>query len=566
MTHTPPPPMSNLVPPTAPFTPEQRAWLNGFFAGLVSLDHASVTALSPQQSAALMPGIAAQPSGPSDDGDDGEAPWHDQTLPLAERMTLAANRPLRRRMMAAMAQQDCGQCGYNCQDYSDALFFGKEKRLNLCVPGGKDTARMLKTLYAEMANAPPIGNPGIVNSRDSSHDTSHDERPTPTSSPGTSSPGMSSSGMGPGRSRDDPAAATFISRSRLNKPGSEKETWHLEFDLTGSGIDYAVGDSFGLYPTNDPTLVDAIIALLDAEADFPVNGRGLRDALLDSVSLSPAPDTLFQLISYITGGERRQKAKALASGEDPDSDAETLDVLGALEKFSGIRPDPEAFIEALDPLQPRLYSISSSPKVDPRRLSLTVDAVRYRIGQRVRLGAASTFLAERAAPGDILKVYVQKAHSFGLPADPSIPVIMIGPGTGIAPFRAFLHERTATKASGRNWLFFGHQRSGCDFFYEDELTAMKATGVLTRLTLAWSRDGDQKIYVQDRMREVGRDLWAWLADGAHVYVCGDAKRMAKDVERALVDIVAQFGARSTDEAIAFVADLKKKGRYQQDVY
>ena len=232
-----------------------------------------------------------------------------------------------------------------------------------------------------------------------------------------------------------------------------------------------------------------------------------------------------------------------------------------------MRPDPEAFIEALDPLQPRLYSISSSPKVDPGRIALTVDTVRYPINGRTRLGVASTFLADRVEPGDRLKVYVQKAHALRrCPPIPSVPIIMIGPGTGVAPFRAFLHERMATKAPGRNWLFFGHQRSDYDFFYEDELTGMKAARVLTRLTLAWSRDGEQKIYVQDRMREVGRDLWAWLAEGAHVYVCGDAKRMAKDVERALVDVVANFGVRSTDEAVAFVADLKKTGRYQQDVY
>ena len=165
-----------------------------------------------------------------------------------------------------------------------------------------------------------------------------------------------------------------------------------------------------------------------------------------------------------------------------------------------------------------------------------------------------------------MKVYVQPSPHFGLPKDPATPIIMIGPGTGVAPFRAFLHERMATKAPGRNWLFFGHQRRDCDFFYEDEFAGMRATGVLTRLSLAWSRDDQQKFYVQDRMREVGRDLWSWLADGAHIYVCGDAKHMAKDVERALVDIVAQFGARSTDEAITFVADLKKRGRYQQDVY
>ena len=288
--------------------------------------------------------------------------------------------------------------------------------------------------------------------------------------------------------------------------------------------------------------------------------------LIDQVSLAPAPDALFQLFSYITGGERRQKAQALASGEDPDGDAATLDVLAALEKFPGIRPDPEAFVEALDPLQPRLYSISSSLKAHPGRISLTVDTVRYDIGGRTRLGVASTFLAGRIDPGAPLKVYVQKAHGFALPADPATPIIMVGPGTGVAPFRAFLHERMATKAPGRNWLFFGHQRSDCDFFYEDELNAMKATGrahaplarLVARRRSEILRAGP---HARGRPRSVGM-----AAEGAHFYVCGDAKRMAKDVERALVDIVAEHGARSTDEAIAFLADLKKQGRYQQDVY
>ena len=240
--------------------------------------------------------------------------------------------------------------------------------------------------------------------------------------------------------------------------------------------------------------------------------------------------------------------------------------MAVLQKFSSVRPHPESFIEALEPLQPRLYSISSSHNATPGKLSLTVDSVRYVIGKRKRLGLASTFLAERVGPGEQVKVYVQKAHGFALPQDPKTPIVMIGPGTGIAPFRAFLLDRKATGAAGKNWLFFGHQRSDCDFFYQDELNAMKTAGLLTRLSLAWSRDGAKKFYVQDRMREVGRELWTWLAEGAHVYICGDAKRMAKDVERALVDIVAQFGARSTDEAISFIADLKKKGRFQQDVY
>lgn len=263
--------------------------------------------------------------------------------------------------------------------------------------------------------------------------------------------------------------------------------------------------------------------------------------------------------------EARGKARRLAADEDPDGDLDRLDVLGTLHKFSQARLSAEAFVEALDPLWPRLYSISSSHNATPGRITLTVDTVRYKVGSRPRWGVASTFLAERVLPGDEVPVYVQRAHGFGLPADPATPVIMCGPGTGVAPFRAFLHDRLATKAPGRNWLFFGHQRRACDFFYEDELQAMKDSGFLTNLTLAWSRDGE-KVYVQDRMRERGSELWAWLEQGAHFYVCGDAKRMAKDVERALVDVVAEHGARSSEEAISYVASLRKAGRYQTDVY
>ncbi len=539
MTKNVPSPLPSLVPETAPFTEDQRTWLNGFFAGLISLDNNGVTALSGDQAAALLGGAPG-----STEEDDGGAPWHDQTIPLPERMKLAADKPLRWKMMAAMAQQDCGQCGYDCKNYSGAIMTGKEERLNLCVPGGKETARMVKTLFEELKIAPSA------------------DKAAPTTDPVENSAPLSA----PGTSRDNPSTAKVISRKLLCKQGSLKETWHVEFDLTDSGIEYTVGDAFGLYPSNHPDLADAIIKALDAPPDFPIGGRTLREVLIDGVSLSPAPDMLFQLFSYITGGERRQKARALSTGEDPDGDAETLDVLAAIEKFPGVRPDPEAFIEALDPLQPRLYSISSSPKLNEGRVSLTVDAVRYRIEERDRHGVCSTLLAERIEPGAILKAYVQKAHAFALPADPNVPIIMIGPGTGVAPFRAFLQERQAIAAPGRNWLFFGHQRSDYDFFYEDELKAMRTSGLLSRLTLAWSRDSDQKIYVQDRMRDSGRDLWEWITEGAYIYVCGDAKRMAKDVEMALVDIVAQHGARTPEEASAFVTGLKKSGRYQQDVY
>src|SRR5437016_9506738 len=368
-----------FLPENAPFTPEQRSWLNGFFAGLIALDGATELPL---------PNVALG------EQDDGETPWHDQTIALPERMKLADGRPLRRRMMAAMAQQDCGQCGYNCNDYSDVIANKSEARLNLCVPGGKETARMLKALHEELDKAPAASSPSVV-------------------------PAVAVSTViaEPGRSRDNPIAATFLSRRLLNKQGSEKETWHIDFDLSGCGLDYVVGDSFGIFAKNDLGLVDQIIALLGASHTTEVNGKTLREALIDDVSLSPAPDSLFELISFITGGATREKARALAQGEDPDGDAATLDVMAVLQKFSGVRPYPEAFVEALEPLQPRLSSMSSSHNATPGKLSLTVDCVRYVINKRKRLGLASTFLAERINPGDELKVYVQKAHGFALPQD-----------------------------------------------------------------------------------------------------------------------------------------------------
>jgi len=237
-----------------------------------------------------------------------------------------------------------------------------------------------------------------------------------------------------------------------------------------------------------------------------------------------------------------------------------------IEKFAPVHPDPEAFLECLEPLQPRLYSISSSPLATPGELHLTVDAVRYDIAGRRRTGVASTFLADRLEPGARVKAYIQKAHGFALPKDGSTPIIMVGPGTGVAPFRSFLWHRKATKATGRAWLFFGHQHQATDFFYRDELAAFRGEGTLSRLSTAWSRDGAAKVYVQDRMLEAGPELWSWLKDGAHFYVCGDAKRMAKDVENALVEISAKAGQMSEAAARDFITELKETGRYQADVY
>ena len=527
-----------LIPETAPFTPEQRAWLSGFLSA--TLLAPGVDSGAPIAAGAVALGGA--PAGPALATNE-DAPWHDPAMALPDRMELAREKPLAPRLMAAMAQQDCGQCGYNCADYANALFEKKEPRLNLCAPGGKETARMLKTLAVEIGAAT-----------------------TTQSAPAAAQSAPPVAIGAPGRCREAPLEAVFRSRRKLNANGSEKETWHVEFELADAALDYEVGDSFGVFPINDFGLVDQVIATLGASPTTPVRGRALRDVLREETALGVAPDSLYELFSFVSGGPTREKARALARGEDPDGDAATTDALGALYKFPSVRPHAEAFVDALEPLQPRLYSISSSPKAAPGRLSLTVDAVRYVIGKRRRIGVASTFLSERIAGGTPLKVYVQKAHGFALPADPATPIIMVGPGTGVAPFRAFLQERQSVGASGKNWLFFGHQRSQCDFFYRDEFEGMRASGRLTRLSLAWSRDRDEKFYVQDRMREVGPELWRWLAEGAHFYICGDAKRMAKDVEAALIDIVAQHGARTSDEAVAFISGLKKSGRYQADVY
>ena len=276
-----PPPKIEIIPSSAPFSEAQRSWLNGFFAGLLS---DAPTPLSAEQGAAVMQGAGG-------DGDDGEAPWHDQTMPIADRMKLAEGRPLRRRMMAAMAQQDCGQCGYDCHNYSEAIANKSEARLNLCVPGGKETARMLKSLYEDIDKVPAAPSSAPQPRRRCLRSWRSPDARAITRSP-----------------------ATFLSRRLLNKKGSEKETWHIEFDLSGCGLDYVVGDSFGIFARNDLGLVDQIIALLGASHTTKVNGKTLREVLIDDVSLAPAPDSLFELISFITGGAASREGEGAGAG------------------------------------------------------------------------------------------------------------------------------------------------------------------------------------------------------------------------------------------------------------
>ena len=548
----------SLIPDSAPFDEDQRAWLNGFLAGWVGLQ---VDPRSPAANGAagLLGNGTAPPAAAEEDE---EFPWHDDTLPLDERMALAEGKPLKRKLMAAMAQLDCGSCGYLCRTYAEAIADGEEPSLKKCTPGGKETARKLK----ELVKLDPPGGAAASNGQTVNGQTVNGQATN-----GQVTNGAATNGHAGGSrwTRENPFPATLAEVRNLNREGSAKYTAHVEIDLTG-GDDpptYAVGDSLGVYPTNCDALVtdviDALGATGDESVDPPSGGAcTLRGALAERCCLAEVTDELLEMtIPLCTDPAADLLRRAV---DDPDV-IEGWDVLDLLRNTPSARPAAAEFVAALAALQPRLYSISSSPKAHPGRVHLTVGRVEWEAGPRRRKGVASTMFADRLRVGDPVRVFVQPSHGFTVPADPAAPAIMIGPGTGIAPFRAFLQERGATKSPGRNWLFFGDQRSTTDFLYEEELNRHRDEGVLHRLDTAFSRDQEAKVYVQNRMLEAGDELFRWLTEGASLYVCGDAKRMAADVDRALHQVIAER-AGGEDAAKRFVQDLKQANRYCRDVY
>jgi len=370
-------------------------------------------------------------------------------------------------------------------------------------------------------------------------------------------------------SKTNPFPAKLLKNVLLNQPGSAKEVRHYEISLAGSGLTYEAGDALGIVPVNCPALVDEMLTALGCAGMESVSVGNtaipLREALTRHLDLrKPSQELLAAVVARspicelgpLLAAERRDDLKKFLWGRD------VLDLLRLVDKpFS-----PAEFVPLLRKLAPRLYSISSSPKAHPDEVHLTVSAVRYESFGRERKGVASTFLADRIGDADCVKVFVQPSHGFKPPAIGDAPMIMVGPGTGIAPFRAFLEERKAVGAKGKNWLFFGDQKRAADYLYETELNAWHRSGHLTRLDLAFSRDQERKVYVQDRMLENAAELWSWLQAGAHFYVCGDAARMAKDVDAALHRIAETAGGKNAEEAKAYIAHLKSEKRYQRDVY
>lgn len=376
-------------------------------------------------------------------------------------------------------------------------------------------------------------------------------------------------GSEPAHDRNNPFPARLLKNVLLNKPGSGKEVRHYELELHGSGLTYEVGDALGVVPANCPELVNDLLRLLSASGEETVRvgdaSLPLREALARRLDITKPTQ---ELLGIVAGSPAAAELPALLVPGREDDLKQWLwgrDVIDLL-RLLPAPPDLAQFVAMLRKLTPRLYSISSSPRAHPGEVHLTVGAVRYESRGRGRKGVASTFLADRVGEADFVRVFVQPSPGFKPPANGDAPMIMVGPGTGIAPFRAFLEDRRAAGAQGKNWLFFGDQQRATDLLYEEQLSAWHREGLLSRLDLAFSRDQVEKCYVQHRMLERAAEVWSWLEAGAHFYVCGDATRMARDVDAALHRIIEQAGGRSAEAARQFVAQLRSENRYQRDVY
>lgn len=374
-----------------------------------------------------------------------------------------------------------------------------------------------------------------------------------------------------GWSRSNPFLGRLVANRRLSGEGSGKDVRHFEVDIRGSGLTYAAGDAFGVWPTNAAELVNELLGALGLSSDETVAVAGeakatLRERLTREYEITRLPLALLQAMAERTGDATLLRVVAPDANGQLTAFLRGREIIDLLLAHPAVKFAPEEFLALLRKLQPRLYSISSSPKLHPDTVHLTVAVVRYESLGRRRAGVCSTFLAERGGGDGPVPVYLHPNAAFKPPADPAAPLIMVGPGTGIAPFRAFLQERQATGATGRNWLFFGDQRAATDFLYREELESLQRSGTLARLDTAFSRDQEEKVYVQHRMLAQAGELFDWLEKGASFCVCGDASRMARDVDEALHRVVERGGGRNAAQAKEYVERLQMEKRYVRDVY
>lgn len=598
------------LPENAPFTPEQRAWMNGFLAGLFSNANTNGTAQPALRSEAKAPrplliafgsqtgsaqGLAKRLA--KEAGHRGFAPVVKElnTVAPAELATLArcvvitstwgdGDPPdnaatfwshLGAETAPRLENLAFGVLGLGDRNYADFCGAAKKFDERLAALGAKRLVPRVEcdvdyeataTTWLESLWPALEGTPNAANELASPATIVVAEKtPAPAGD-------LSHSPASPiaAYSRSNPFSARLKINRRLNRDGSQKDTRHFEITLAGSGLTYEAGDALGVVPTNCPALVEQLLATLGFSGDEVVGEAGpstVHRQFSETLIITAPPPALVKEAATRSANAELLALLEPARKSELDQWLFGRDVVDLLKACPGARFAPAEFVALLRKLQPRLYSISSSPKAHPGEVHLTVAAVRYEAHGRARQGVCSGWLADRVRPDETpVPVFVQKSHGFRVPADLATPIIMVGPGTGIAPFRAFLEERRATGATGANWLFFGDQQRACDFLYEEELTVWSKDGLLTRLDLAFSRDQAEKIYVQDRMREHAGELWRWLEAGAHFYVCGDAKRMAKDVDAMLHAVIENAGGRTKDQAAEYVAALKAAKRYQRDVY
>ena len=592
-----------ILPDNAPFTAEQRAWLNGYLAGLLAAAPApggrsadtpkpsptrplriafgsqtgtaatlarriareagtrgfaaTVEELNTVSTAALADGtpcvVVTSTWGDGDPPDNATAFWDRIQAADAPRLETLA--------FAVLALGD--------RNYPEFCGAGRKFDERLAALGGR---RMVPRGECDTDPEPVV--PGWLDQLWTALAGADTAVPAPATNPSASPApgGRNTATASAGPSRKNPFPARLKASRCLSRPGSAKDIRHHEIDLTGSGLTYTAGDALGVFAENRADLVANLLEALGLDGSEPATdsedrSHPLQEWLTRRLVLTAAPPALVREAATRSGNTDLLRLLEPDRKADLEAWLHGRDVLDVLRACPGASFQPRELTSLLRPLQPRLYSISSSPGAHPGEVHLTVGTVRYEAHGRARTGVASGWLADAVVPGVTpVPVFLQVSSGFRLPADPATPIIMVGPGTGIAPFRAFLEERRLVGAPGRNWLFFGDQQRAFDFLYEDELTAWAADGHLARLDLAFSRDQERKVYVQDRMGENARELFDWLEAGAHFYVCGDARRMARDVDAALHGIIATAGGRTPEQAAEYVAALKSARRYQRDVY
>jgi sulfite reductase (NADPH) flavoprotein alpha-component len=593
--------MSNVpfIPDNAPFTPEQRGWLNGFLAGLYSSAPAGGPGADPPPSLKIAVLYASQ-SGTAEGlarkvAKELKAKGHVASLISLEGYTPAGLIAERYAIIIASTygegeapdavrpfyEQLCLEHFPCCENLSYAVLalgdstyehfcrFGVDLDQRLAALAGtrlcdrvdcdidldESFARWKAALYNRLDE--------IVATRPA--------RSAPSSAITVAAPTVTQPAKTPAHTRENPYIAELIEKRPLTQDVSSKLTLHIAFDISGSDVRYEAGDACGVIPQNDRRLVEEILHTLNFNGSVPVQLRKsgattLIDALHNHLQITRLTRKMIE--AYATIGQCQPLFGLLAPEQQAHLEKYTYDrgLIDLLHDYPGVLRDPADLVAMLPRLAPRLYSISSSPSAHAGEIHTTVAVVRYRSHNRERGGVCSTLLADRTSTGESLPVYIQPNKRFRLPADPAAPIIMIGPGTGIAPFRSFLHERRALNHTGRNWLFFGERSATTDFLYRDELESMYSDGHLANLDLAFSRDQAHKIYVQDRMLERGPEFYRWLQDGASLYVCGDAVRMAKDVDATVHRVVERHGNLSAEAAKESVQQLNDQHRYHRDVY